>query len=71
MGTAVPTQTNGSGTTDGFHTISSSVFDQLAELVDWADIMEPEGWSRVRPPTLPRWRHGDGRAEHIRSAPKY
>ncbi len=40
-----------------------SVFDRLAELVDWADIMEPLGWSCVRPPdasTLEAWRRPGG-----------
>ena len=38
-------------------------FDRLAELVSWANILAPVGWTQVRPPdaaTLEAWRRPDG-----------
>ena len=41
----------------------SSVFDKLAELVTWADILAPHGWQQVRPPdaaTEEAWKRPGG-----------
>jgi hypothetical protein len=48
---------------NGYETISSSVFDRLAELIAWADILEPLGWTSVRRPdasTLEAWKRPEG-----------
>jgi hypothetical protein len=48
---------------DGFERIGASVFDRLAELMTWADILEPAGWTQVRPPdaaTAEAWKRPGG-----------
>jgi hypothetical protein len=48
---------------DGFERVGASVFDGLAELMTWADILEPLGWQQVRPPdaaTAEAWKRPGG-----------
>jgi hypothetical protein len=44
----------------------SNLFDRLAKLTSWADILEPAGWTQVRPPdamTLGAWHRPGGTYE--------
>jgi hypothetical protein len=39
--------------------VNDSVFDRFAQIATWADILQPAGWTQVRPPdtaTLEAWR---------------
>jgi hypothetical protein len=48
---------------DGFERIGARVFDRLAELMTWADILAPLGWQQVRAPdaaTAEAWRRPGG-----------
>ena len=48
---------------DGFERIGASVFDRLAELITWADLLAPLGWQSVPPPdaaTAEAWKRPGG-----------
>ncbi len=60
-------EANGSSATGHDHdSPGSSVFDRLAELTSWANILEPAGWTQVRPPdamTTEAWHRPGGTYE--------
>ena len=56
------TKINGSSS-DGYVTINPGILDRLAEIATWADILQPAGWTQVRPPdtaTLEAWKRPGG-----------
>jgi hypothetical protein len=69
----ITTATNGKSNSDPLpdrsERIGASIFDRLAELTTWADILEPAGWTQVRPPdaaTAEAWKRPGG--THLVSA---
>jgi hypothetical protein len=53
-----------------FQRVTAGVFDRLSGLATWADILEPAGWTRARPPdtqTVEAWKR-PGKTEYPVSA---